>query len=247
MGRQYAAERTEASLYRAIETYKQAIALDGAFPQPWVGLADAYVALGVPTFGPLSPREARANAKAAVLRAIDLDSDLPEAHATLGFLAYFHDWNWDAADAEFKRAITVCPQYAPAHHWYADYLNAMKRFREALDQIGFALQLDPTSVLFERDLAWHYFFQQRFFDAAGQLRDTLRHDATFGPAHSLLGRTLAETGNYDEALVEIARARLPRPTMLAFTAYVEATRGDRRAALKTQSARHRRSIWHRIT
>lgn len=231
-GRFLAEQRTPASLNRALDAYRRAIEEDPAYAQPWVGMADAYVALGVPTFGRLKPIESRRLAKEAVLEALDLDPDSAEAHATLGFIAYFHDWSWRTAEAEFRRSIALNEQYAPAHHWYADFLNAMGRFPEALREIQLAREIDPVSVLFHRDVGWHYFFQARYAEAVAQLQETLRLSPSYGPAQSLLGRALVEQGNYAEGLAAIEQAGLPNATGLTMRAYAEARAGDRTSAMQ---------------
>ena len=191
-GRFLAEQRTPESLNLAVQSYRNAIAADPTYAQPWVGLADAYVALGVPTFGPLRPLESRRLAKEAVFKALDLDAQSAEAHCTLGFISYFQDWSWRQAENEFRRALVLNPEYALGHDWYGDYLNAMGRFPEAMQQITRAREIEPLSPLIHRDVAWQYFFQRRFDEAVMQLRETLTMDASFGPAHSLLARALIE-------------------------------------------------------
>jgi tetratricopeptide (TPR) repeat protein len=231
-GRFLAEQRTPESLNLAVQSYRKAIAADPTYAQPWVGLADAYVSLGIPTFGPLRPLESRRLAKEAVLKALDLDAQSAEAHCTMGFISYFQDWSWRQAENEFRRALVLNPEYALGHDWYGDYLNAMGRFPEAMQQITRARQIDPLSPLLHRDVAWHYFFQRRFDEAVTQLRETLTMDASFGPAHSLLARALIEKREYDEALAELSKAHLPQPTYLAFVAYAHGAAGHRKLAVQ---------------
>jgi Tfp pilus assembly protein PilF/TolB-like protein len=231
-GRFLAEQRTAESLNLAVQSYRQAIAADPTYAQPWVGLADAYVALGVPTFGSLRPLESRRLAKEAVLKALDLDPQSAEAHCTLGFISYFQDWSWKQAENEFRRALVLNPEYAIGHDWYGDYLNGMGRFPEAMQQIVRAREIEPLSPLLHRDVAWHYFFERRFDEAITQLRETLTMDASFGPAHSLLARALIEKHEYAEALAELSKAHLPRPTYLAFVAYADGAAGHRQLAIR---------------
>ena len=230
-GRFLAERRTKESLNLAVQSYKAAIAADATYAQPWVGLADAYVALGVPTFGTLGPLEARRMAKDAVLKALDLDPQSGEAHCTLGFIAYFQDWSWAQAENEFRRGLVLSPDYAMGRDWYGDYLLAMGRFPDAMEQIERARQIEPLSALIHRDVGWHYFFMKRYDDAVTQLRDTLAMDPEFGAAHSLLGRALIQAGMFDEGLAELSKGQLPRPTYLAFVAYGDAMAGRKAQAL----------------
>ncbi|MEP6916900.1 MAG: protein kinase [Acidobacteriota bacterium] len=247
-GRVYAEERDEASLNRAIASFKEAASLDPGYAEPWAGMADAYTALGVAAFGGLTPLEARRLAKEAVLNALDRNPELAEAHTSLAFQTYFHDWNWAGADARFKKAISLNPQYSVAHHWYADYLTAMGRYDAAWTEIQRAKELEPLSISIDRDVAWHLFFQRRYADAVTHLEATLRLDAHNASAHTLLARALAELGRYPEALDHLREAApfMSSPGVnLSFVAYVKAKSGDRvgaEAAL-AQIQEHA-SDWH---
>jgi tetratricopeptide (TPR) repeat protein len=231
-GRALWEQRTPAALMRSLEFFKRAAELDPAYAEPWAGMADAYIALGVPAFGPLSPIEARRHSKDAALQALKIDPDLVEAHTSLAFAAYLHDWDWTAAEKGFKRALSLNPQYAVAHHWYADFLTALGRFAEADAEIRRALELEPLSIIIHRDVAWHLFFQRRYADAVSHLRETLRLDPAYVPARTLLGRALVEQGEYAEALRELNEAASGRPTpaLESFVAYAQARAGNKRAA-----------------
>ena len=224
-GRFLAERRSKESLTLAVQSFKDAIAADPTYAQPWVGLADAYVALGVPAFGTLRPQEARRLARQAVLKALDLDPQSGEAHCTLGFISYFQDWSWKEAENEFRRGLMLNPEYAMGHDWYGDYLLAMGHFPDAMTQIQRARQIEPLSALLHRDVGWHYFFMKQYDDAIAQLRETLDMDPGFGAAHSLLGRALFQKGQFDEGLDELTKGQLPRATYLAFVAYGEAAAG----------------------
>jgi tetratricopeptide (TPR) repeat protein len=231
-GRVYAEQRNESSLKLAIESFKAAAALDPKYGEPWAAMADAYNALGVAAFGSLRPLDARRLSKEAVLRALERNPDLAEAHTSLAFASYFQDWNWTDAEARFKKAIALNPQYAPAHHLYADYLTAMGRSAAALEEIQRAKELEPLSLSFNRDVAWHLFFQRRYDEAVTHLDGTLGINANFAPALNLRARALAELGRYPEALDDLRRAApfMPRGINLSFVAYVQARSGDRAGA-----------------
>jgi tetratricopeptide (TPR) repeat protein len=220
--------RTADSLMQSIGLFEKAAKLDPRYAEPWAGMADAYIALGVPAFGPLSPMEARRLAKERALKAYQIDPDLVEVQTSLAFASFFQDWDWDLAEARFQKAFALNPQYALAHHWYADYLNAMGRQQEAMNEILEAQKLEPLSVIIDRDVAWHYFFQKRYDEAITHLEGTLRTAPNYDAARSLLARALAERGRYAEAIdqLEHLSEKFSRGTKLAFLAYVHAASGN---------------------
>jgi Tfp pilus assembly protein PilF/TolB-like protein len=228
-GRAESDRRTKDSLPRALKYFEQAIAFDPDYAEPYAGRADAYMAMGIPAFGSLSPLEARRLAKQSLLKAIEQNPDLVEAHTSLAFAAFVQDWDWPAAQQEFDRALSLNPQYAPAHHWYAEFLNEMGRFDEAMAEIRRAQALEPMSVLYSRDVGWHLFCQARYREAVDQLRETLRMDPDFPAAMTLLARSLAGLGQYREALAELERARprISHSAYLGFRGPIEAAAGHR--------------------
>lgn len=234
-GRAEAEKRSPAALMRSLSYFDQAAALDPDYAEPHAGKADTYIALGVPAFGRLSPLESRRLARASALKALELNPDLVEAHTSLAFTAFVHDWDWPEAQARFDRALSINPQYAAAHHWYAELLNEMGRFDEALAEIRVAQALDPMSILINRDIAWHYFCQARYSEAVAQLRQTLTMYPDYAPALTLLARSLAGLGQYTEALEELERARprVPLVSYLGFRGAIEAAAGRRGQARRT--------------
>jgi len=238
-GRALSEQREAGALVRSIDYFKRAAALDADYAEPWAGMADSYIALGVSAFGPLPPLEARRLAKASAEGALDRNPNLAEAHTSLAFATFFHDWDFAGADVRFRKAISLNPQYALAHHWYADYLNAMGRQNEAMAEIKRAQALEPLSVLIHRDIGWHLFFQSRFDEAIAHLQETLRMDPDYAAARTLLARALAERERYPEALDQL-RSAAPRMSgsrgvNLIFVAYVQAKSGDSRAADQTMA------------
>ena len=226
-------QRNPALLERSLEYFDQAASLDPAYAQPWAGKADAYIAMGVPAFGALRPLEARRLAKEAALKAIELDPNLAEAHTSLAFTAFLHDWDWPVAERRFKQALELNPQYPLAHHWYAEFLNEMGRFDEAMAEIRRAQALDPMSVLIHRDVGWHLFCQRRYDEAIAQLRETLTLDPGFAAARTLLARALSAKGLHRDALSELEQTRqaISTSTYLSFRGYIDAAAGDRSNAL----------------
>jgi tetratricopeptide (TPR) repeat protein len=147
--------RNEAGLQEGIQYFQQAIALDPAYAEAYSGLADSYTTLGY--FSYLAPKEAFPQARAAALKALELDTALAEAHASLGYVKLYFEWDWPGAEAEFKQAIALNPNYATAHEWYSIYLTAMDRPQEAAVEIGRAHDLDPLSLTISTDMGFDFY------------------------------------------------------------------------------------------
>ena len=143
-GRYYWNKRTVEDFKKGIEYFQQAIEKDPSYALAYAGLADSYILLA--TYNFLPPTEAIPKARAAAMRALDIDSKLAEAHVSLATIEGENEWNWSAAEKEFKQALKINPNYATAHQWYGEYLAVMGRFEEALAEINRAHQLDPLSL-----------------------------------------------------------------------------------------------------
>ena len=196
-------QRSEAAMKRAIERFREAVAIDPKFAAAYSGLADAYSALGYLSY--LAPADAFPEARRHALRALELDTSLAEAHASLGFVKLYFDWDWPGAEAEFQRAIALDPNQPGAHQWYSIYLLAAGRPSEALRAIEAAHQRDPLSLAVNTDLGFHYYYTRRHDEAIKQLKLVLDMNPNFPPAHLWLGRTYQELGRFDDALTAFAR------------------------------------------
>lgn len=199
-GRYFWNKRNREGIKRAIEFFEQSIRIDPNYSLAYAGLADCYNVLG--QLGELSPNEAMPKAKAAALNALRLDDSLAEAHASLALINEVYDWNWAIAEAEFKRAIELNPNYATAHHWYAMYLSAMGRHDEALAEIRRAKVLDPVSLIINANEGWIYFCARQYDRGVEQLRETINMDPNFGNAHYKLALVYEIKGMRDEAVAE---------------------------------------------
>jgi len=157
-GRFHWNKRTEAGLKKGIEYFHQAIDLDPKYALAYSGIADCYSFLGWDLFGALPPREALQNAKAAAMKALELDDKLAEVHSSLAWTKLAFDWDWPGAEIEFTRAIELNPGYAPAHHWYAECLAGLGRYERALAEIKRAQQLDPLSMIINTVVGWILYF-----------------------------------------------------------------------------------------
>jgi eukaryotic-like serine/threonine-protein kinase len=236
-GRFYWNKRTPFALHKSVECYEQAIQQDASYALAYAGLADTYALLGGPEAGgDMPPIEALPKAKAAALKAIQLDASLAEPHVSLGHVSYFYDRDWAAAEREFKRAIELNPNYAVAHHWYAIFLSTLPgRISESLAEIRRALELDPTSLIIN---AWY----GRILGVAGQLdqaieqcKKTVELDPNFNLGHYRLGQAYAEKKMYTEAIDEFNKVlNLPdgKTTGLFGLAYTYALAGRQQESQK---------------
>lgn len=187
-------------LLKSIAFFSQALDADPTFAPAYSGIGDAYVQLGYASI--LAPSDAFPKARAAALRALDLDPGLAEPHATLAYVHMYYDWDWKGAEQEFKRAIELDPKYATAHEWYGLFLAAMGRFREANSQERRAQELDPLSTPIAGTAAWVLYNAREYDAARSELKIALRSDSTFALGHLYLGRVEEATGNYTSALAE---------------------------------------------
>ena len=143
VGRCYLARARGSELEKALNYFQQAIQLDSSYALAYAGLAETYTAMNTSY---LTPLEAGPKAKAAAMKALELDETLALAHASLGSVHLYYDWDWPGAESEFLRSLALNPNLSEAHLWYADYLASIGRFDEALGHDHTALALDPLSV-----------------------------------------------------------------------------------------------------
>ncbi|MCK4512798.1 tetratricopeptide repeat protein, partial [bacterium] len=202
-GRFFWNKRTEEHLRRAIDHYEQAIARDPGYALAYSGLADCYIVL--PDYSSVPPRTACPKAKDAVMRALEIDDTLVEAHASLALVRTIYDWDWAGAEREFERAIQINPSYATAHYWFALHLMWMGRMEEALRRIEIARELDPLSLVINRNLAQICIFARRYDEAIEALTRTIEMDPGFPVAHVLLGEAYSHKGMKKAALAEFQK------------------------------------------
>ena len=203
-GRYFWNLRTVEGLKKGIEYAQQAIALDPTYAPAYVGIADCYNLL--PGYGGFAPKESFPRAKAAIMRALEIDDSLAEVYASLGFVNYRYEWDWDEAERNFRRSIELKPGYATAHHWYGESLAANARFDESLAALERAQELDPLSLPINTDFAQTLFFMRRFDECEAWLRKTLEMDQRFVRAHIIRGAALEQLGEYAEAASALERA-----------------------------------------
>jgi DNA-binding winged helix-turn-helix (wHTH) protein/TolB-like protein/Flp pilus assembly protein TadD len=200
-GRYFWGKRGTENLKKAIEEFNQALALDSKYALAFAGLADCYNLL--PSYGSLSPAEAYPKARAAATKALEIDDTIAEAHAALARIKANYDWDWPGAEAEFKRAIELNPNYSSAHYFYAlNYLVPMGRLDEAAAQLRRARDLEPFSLIINTNLGVIFYYQARYDEAIEQYRKALELDKRFVTARLRLIDVYAETGRYAQALAE---------------------------------------------
>lgn len=204
-GRYFWQKRTEANARKSIEYFEQAIALDPGYALAYTGLADAYWTLHF--LGQASDVEdLPARARAAALKALALDSTLAEAHTSLGEIKEIYDLDFAAAEGEYKRALTLNPNYAVGHQRYGFLLTRMGRLDEAVTEFNRALALDPLSLVTNTDAARPFMRSGNYRRAIEQLNAAVEIDPNFPRAHNLLAHCYAQIGRYEEAISEAQRA-----------------------------------------
>jgi TolB-like protein/DNA-binding winged helix-turn-helix (wHTH) protein/Tfp pilus assembly protein PilF len=205
-GRYFWNKRTADGLTKAKAYFDEAIAKAPDYAQAYSGLADTYALLGDWQYGVMASREALPAAKAAAIKALELDNGLGEAHTSLGFALSGFDWDWAAAEKEFQRAIDLNPGYATAHHWYAWHLSLMGRHGEAIAEMRKARSLDPLSLIINADLAEILLIAHFYDESLQQSRRTIDIDPAFALAHNQLAEAYLQKHMRDEAITEFQKA-----------------------------------------
>ncbi len=202
-GRYYWNKRTGDGLQKALLYFQEAINKDPTYGAAYSGLADCNS--GLAWHGFMSPAEALPKAHAAALKAIEIDPQSAEAHASLG-LVLTHQWDWTGAEAEFKNALRLDPRYANARHWYGDFLSIMGRHDEALLEARQALELDPLNLMIGTWVGRRFYLARKYELAIEQGRNTEELEANFAAVHLLLGENYVQVGRPDQALAELQTA-----------------------------------------
>jgi TolB-like protein/Tfp pilus assembly protein PilF len=197
--------RRGSALLQGLQCFQEALALDPEYALAHAGVADAHTLLGF--YGAMRSNEAMPRAKDAARRALALDENLAEAHSSLGLVCWMFDWDWDAAEIEFQRAIAINPKLVAARYWYAGYLSFIRgRFDEAVAEARQAVELDPLAAYPRVQLSTALYVARRFEEAAAEAEAAVRADPSFFLAHRHLGLALLDLGRIDDALVTLKRA-----------------------------------------
>jgi serine/threonine protein kinase/tetratricopeptide (TPR) repeat protein len=199
-GRHHWNRWTEEGFYKAIAYFQQAIDKDPSYALAYAGVADSYVLLGWNSY--LPPKEVFPKGKVAATTALQLDPDLPEAHASLAAVLWLHDWRWDEAQIEFERSLELDPAYPTANHWYAEYLMTMGKHAEVMTRIKKGQELDPLSLIINVAVGWAFYNSRRYDEAIEQLRRTIELDPNYPVTYWILGLPLRKIGRYELAMTE---------------------------------------------
>jgi len=199
-GRYFWNERTEGAVRKAIGYFEGALKADPHFVKAYTGLADSYLILA--NYGWMPPAEAGRRAKEYALKALELDDVMAEAHASLGLIYANHDWDFEKAENELRRAIELNPSYASAYHWHAAVYMYMGRGKESLEMIGKALQLDPYSIVIRQALGVGLLNDGRLDEAMKELGKVAEDSPRLSSVHFWLMMTHLARSEYQEAIEE---------------------------------------------
>src|SRR5882724_6574690 len=184
-GRYHWNKYVQTGFKKAIDYFQQAIEIDPTYALAYAGLADTYYRLSN-IYSPT--REAMPKARAAALKALEIDETLSEAHSSLGLIKMFYEWDWPGAQEEFARAIEINPNNALAHQRFGLYFDLLGRADEAIRELRIALEIDPLSLQISQSLALAFLLAHDYQRALEEIHRTLEMDGNYHPAVYLLGR-----------------------------------------------------------
>ena len=228
-GRYYWNKRSGEGFTKAIGYFEEATQKDPQYALAYAGLADCYGIIGATIYGTVPAEEAAPKAKAAAIRALQIDPSLPEAETSLATAKFNYDWDWAGAADGFKRAIQLDPKYATAYQRYSLYSIAMGRFDDSFDQIRRARDLDPLSISINSSFGWRLYLARQYDRSIAQLRGTLEMDPSYEWAHLILGQAYEQKGEYGLALNELRKAvelSHNSPLMVSALAHAYAVSGN---------------------
>jgi TolB-like protein/DNA-binding winged helix-turn-helix (wHTH) protein/Tfp pilus assembly protein PilF len=232
-GRYYWNKRTDENLVKSIGYFEEAARLDPQYALAYAGLADCYGIIGATIFGTMPANEAAPKAKAAALRALEIDPSLAEAATSLATAKFNYDWDWPGAAEGFQHAISLNPSYATTYQRYSLYLMAMGRSQESFEQINKARELDPLSFSINFSLGWRFYMARQYDRAIQQLRNTLEMDPSYELPHLVLGQAYEQEGDFAHAVPELQKAAElshDTPLMVSALAHGYALAGNRMEA-----------------
>jgi tetratricopeptide (TPR) repeat protein len=232
-------KRTGESSNKAVDFFNQAIEKDPTYALPYVGLANCYLSVN---YKYVITREERvAMVKAAANKALEIDPKLGgEVHAVLAINSHFNEWDWEGADREYKLAVELSPNYATAHHWYAEFLATQGRFDESFAEYQRALELDPLSLAIKTDLGLNYYYARQFDRAIEYLKKLKELDPNYMRTYVNLATVYKKKGMFEEAIAEDNRAYTLGGTDLQMLAARKTALGN---AFKTAGAK---GYWRKV-
>jgi tetratricopeptide (TPR) repeat protein len=233
-GRYFWNKRAEGGFKDANECFRHAIEIDPAYALAYSGLADCYALESAMEYGVVAPLEAMPKARAAAQKALEIEPELAEAHASLGLVLWLFEFDRAAAEREFRRAIDLNPGCASAHQWYAEMLAEQGRVEEAGHEIQRAQELDPLSLAIATDFGLLSYYQRDYEAAVQHLRAALAMDPNFGQAYLALGLAYLSSGQLQKAIEVfegVSRLAQDSPPALAALGYAYGVAGKRDGAL----------------
>ena len=220
---------------------RQAVALDPNYALAYHGLAYYHYLIVDWT---MSPHEAMPKAKEEALKAIELDDKLAVAHADLGAVYWYYDWNWPAAEKEFKRAIELDPDDSISHEMYGWYLVTMGRVDEGIAELKISQQLDPLAYERASILGWNLYLARRYDESIEQHRKAIELEPDYWPGYSFMGSAIAQKGRWPEAIEAFQKAISIEPVIAVPTiglGRVYAVSGKKDEAIKVLAELNDRS------
>ena len=203
-GRYHWNKRDPDSFKQSISFYNQAIEKDPTYALAYSGLSDSYALIGI--YGYLPAKDVWPKAKAAALKALEIDPDMAEAHNALGAVESSYEWNWAKAEKSFQHSIALNPNYATAHQWYAGQLRILGQFEDALREIHKAQEIDPLSLQISTDVGRLHYNAREYDLAVQEYQKVLELDPYFYPAHLWLGLALLEKRDFALAIESLQTA-----------------------------------------
>ena len=240
-------KRTGEALKMAIEFFQQAIAKDQDYALAYTGLADCYAIIAF--YSNIPPKPAFEEAQKATAKALEIDDTLAAAHASLGFIKEYYEWDWLGAGEEYRKAIELNPNYATAYQWYGMYFMKLGQFERARRELKRGLQVDPRSLIINADLGLPFHFKGQYREAIEQYQKVLEIDQDFIWARFFLGWAYEYNGNFSEAIAEFQKAKLidERPEVSAMIAHTYAVSGQRDKAISILNSLLEQSKHHYIS
>jgi len=234
-GRYYWNKRSGDGFEKAIGYFEAATRKDPQYALAYAGLADCYGIIGATIYGRLPASEAAPKAKAAAIRALEIDPSLAAAETSLATAKFNYDWDWAGAAEGFKKAMQLDPSYSTAYQRYSLYLSAMGKFDDSFEQIKKARELEPLSISINTALGWRLYLAREYDRSIAQLRDTLEMDPASEWAHLNLGQAYEQKGQFSLAIAELQKAlelSHSSPLTISALAHAEALSGNHGGANK---------------
>src|SRR6266851_4048466 len=229
-------------LHKSIDAYQNAVQKDPSYALAYAGLASGYALLGQVPYDDMPPIQAKPKAREAAERALQLDPQLGEAHSVLANVSFSYDWDFDAAEREFQRALALGQNDPTAHQWHSHYCIVRNRLQQAHEENSRTLALDPVSPLFTTVRAEIYYNSRQYDEAVAQARRVIDQYPTYWLAYIWLGTAYREKKMYKDALEQFSQARKlsgNHPVMIALYGHALALSGDTVGAGKALADLHR--------